>query len=53
MYVTRRDVLLDENSLYGARTAGYAMSANYSVNIDEPEDWLRAEALLAAIETVR
>jgi CMP-N-acetylneuraminic acid synthetase len=47
VYVTRRDVLMDRNSLYGSRLAGYLVTAESSVNIDRPEDWERAEELLA------
>jgi CMP-N-acetylneuraminic acid synthetase len=46
VYVTRRRVVL-EGSLYGARMAGYLIDASRSVNIDEPEDWERAERLLS------
>jgi CMP-N,N'-diacetyllegionaminic acid synthase len=46
VYATRRSVLMNEDSLYGKRVAGYLMDAAHSVNIDGPEDWLRAEALL-------
>jgi len=46
VYVTRRDVVMRENSLYGARLLGYEMNADRSVNIDSIEDWERAERLL-------
>jgi CMP-N-acetylneuraminic acid synthetase len=49
VYVTRRDVLMDRNSLYGARLAGYVMDGRRSVNIDTMEDFERAEALLQAV----
>jgi CMP-N-acetylneuraminic acid synthetase len=32
--------------LYGKRLAGYVMDSRRHVNIDGPEDWQRAEALL-------
>lgn len=47
VYVTRRDVLMIGGSLYGARACGYLVDPARSVNIDLPEDWLRAESLLA------
>jgi len=47
VYVVRRDVLVEQGSLYGARLAGHEMSADESVNIDTEDDWKRAEALLA------
>lgn len=47
VYVTRRSVVIDQNSLYGERVIGYPLQPNRSVNIDTPEDWKRAEALLS------
>jgi CMP-N-acetylneuraminic acid synthetase len=47
VYVIRRDVLMEGNSLYGQRLAGYPIERARSVNIDGPADWVRAEALLA------
>jgi CMP-N-acetylneuraminic acid synthetase len=46
VYVTRRDVVIEQGSLYGARLLGYALEAERCVNLDEPEDWARAEELL-------
>jgi CMP-N-acetylneuraminic acid synthetase len=46
VYVTRRNVLMDENSLYGERLLGYRLDRERSVNIDLPADWERAERLL-------
>lgn len=48
IYVTRRHVLLDGNSLYGARVVGYEVDPARTVNIDTMDDWTRAEALLGA-----
>ncbi|SRR5579884_2142164 len=48
VYVTRTDVIINGNSLYGRRIVGYPADSNSSVNIDAPEDWERAEELLAA-----
>ncbi len=48
VYVTRRDVLLEQNSLYGRNLLGYVVDAARTVNLDTPEDWSRAEAMLAA-----
>ena len=47
VYVTRRNVIMEQNSLYGKRLIGYPLNAVKSVNIDTPEDWARAERLLA------
>jgi len=46
VYVTRRDVVLDGNSLYGERLVGYAVDDRPSLNIDTPDDWARAEELI-------
>lgn len=46
VYVTRCSVVLDEASLYGRRTLGYRGDPARNVNIDDLEDWARAERLL-------
>ncbi len=46
VYVVRRDVLLQKNSLYGNRLLGYALDPDQSVNIDDPDQLRRAEELL-------
>ncbi|MBA3454730.1 MAG: acylneuraminate cytidylyltransferase family protein [Deltaproteobacteria bacterium] len=46
VYVTQRDVLIEQSSLYGARVIGYEVDASTSVNIDSLEDWARAESLV-------
>ena len=48
VYVTRREVILEQDSLYGRRLVGYSVDPSRSVNLDTPEDWERAEAALAA-----
>jgi CMP-N,N'-diacetyllegionaminic acid synthase len=48
VYVTRVNVVMEENSLYGERVLGYEIETERSVNIDTPEDWSRAEALMSA-----
>jgi CMP-N-acetylneuraminic acid synthetase len=48
VYVTRRDVLMERNSLYGTRVIGYELDAEQSVNIDNLDDWARAETMLSA-----
>ena len=45
VYVTRRDVLMEGNSLYGKRLGGYLMDPR-GVNLDTMDDWERAEGLL-------
>jgi CMP-N-acetylneuraminic acid synthetase len=48
VYVTRRDVLVEQNSLYGRRLAGHLVERPDHVNIDTPSDWDRCEQLIAA-----
>jgi CMP-N-acetylneuraminic acid synthetase len=48
VYVVRRDVVMEQDSLYGDRVVGHLFDAARAVNIDTWEDWRRAEALLAA-----
>ncbi|WP_406700175.1 acylneuraminate cytidylyltransferase family protein [Singulisphaera sp. Ch08] len=48
VYVTLRDILMEDQSLYGKRLGGFAVDPTWSVNIDGPEDWERAEALVRA-----
>jgi len=46
VYVTRRDVLMEQGSLYGEHLEGYPLDPARCVNIDNYEDWQRAEMLL-------
>lgn len=46
VYVTRRDVIINEQSLYGRRLLGFPLEPKQSVNIDSLEDLARASALL-------
>ncbi len=46
VYVTRCEVLMQHNSLYGTHLLGYPINPQHSVNIDNLEDWARAESLL-------
>lgn len=48
VYVTRREILMEHNSLYGRRLIGYLLNPKKHVSIDTPEDWRRAEDLLRA-----
>jgi CMP-N-acetylneuraminic acid synthetase len=52
VYVTRRDVVMESNSLYGNRVLGYRLDPAQSVNIDTTEDWQRAVDLLSAIRSI-
>ena len=49
VYVTRRNVVMEENSLYGQRVIGHIVDADMSVNIDGPEDWKRAEGIIERV----
>jgi CMP-N-acetylneuraminic acid synthetase len=46
IYVTRRDTLMQGNSLFGSKVAGYLMDPARSVNIDTMDDWAQAEEFL-------
>ncbi len=46
VYVTRRDVIVEGRSLYGQSTGGFPIDAAATININEPEDWERAEMML-------
>jgi len=47
VYVTRRDVLIEQRSLYGRRCLGYVMGPERSINIDTELELLTAEAVWA------
>ncbi len=47
IYVSRRDVVMEENSLYGARVIGFEIDPARSVNIDTLEDWEYATELIS------
>lgn len=44
-YLTRRRVLMEENSIYGDRCLAYVTAKPVSVNLDTLEDWAYAEWL--------
>lgn len=46
IYLIRRDVLMEQGTLYGARVVGHVVDPAQCVNIDTEDDWQRAEALL-------
>ena len=46
VYVTRRDVVMEQNSLYGSRVLGLVMSGSDCVNIDHLNDFAEAESIL-------
>jgi CMP-N,N'-diacetyllegionaminic acid synthase len=46
IYVTKRNAIVEQRSLYGMRVLGYEVDRARSVNIDTPADWNRAEILM-------
>lgn len=50
VYVTRCQVLADRHTLFGPRTVGFPMDPTRTVNVDTPDDWGRAERLIALLE---
>ncbi len=46
VYVTRRDVLILQNSLYGQRVLGLLVDAKNRINIDRPQDLQQAQFVL-------
>lgn len=46
VYVTKRSVLAEYGNLYGRHVRGYEIDEANSINIDTPDDWNRAEALI-------
>lgn len=49
VYLTRTNILLEENSLYGKKIAYIEASSNNHVNIDTLQDWTRAEEIAAEL----
>jgi CMP-N-acetylneuraminic acid synthetase len=46
VYVTRRDVLMEQNTVYGDRVVGLLIEEENRVNIDTPEDLEQARAVV-------
>jgi CMP-N,N'-diacetyllegionaminic acid synthase len=50
IYITKSDVILEQNSLYG-KSIGYIESKNdHYINIDTPEDWRKAEEIINKVQ---
>jgi len=47
-YITRREILINEQSRLGGKIGVYEMGAETELEIDEPEDWIAVEKLLRA-----
>jgi CMP-N,N'-diacetyllegionaminic acid synthase len=46
VYVTKRNVIVEGNSLFGSKVQAYEMNPLYSANIDTIDDWDAVEKLL-------
>lgn len=46
IYITKTNVLLEQNSLYGSKLAYIKSPSDFTINIDTLEDWNKAEAFL-------
>ncbi|PKD21119.1 acylneuraminate cytidylyltransferase [Salegentibacter salinarum] len=51
IYLTKTEVLLNENSLFGKKIGFVNTSASPYVNIDTPEDWKKAEEMLSKLKS--
>jgi len=51
VYITRRDVLMEQGSLYGSKVVGHLLAPETSVNIDAASDWEYAEALIRSLKS--
>lgn len=49
IYITKTEVLLNQNSLFGKRTGFYDTTGTPYVNIDIPEDWEEAERIVVRL----
>jgi CMP-N-acetylneuraminic acid synthetase len=47
IYITRRDVLIRQNTMYGQRVMGFLLDQSQTINIDTWEDLQRAEQILS------
>ena len=51
IYITKTNVLLEQNSLYGSKLAYIKSPFNHTINIDTMDDWKQAEAFLNSKNT--
>jgi CMP-N-acetylneuraminic acid synthetase len=47
VYVSRTEIVLERGTLYGERVAGFVSEEEEVVNLDEMDDWRRAETIAA------
>jgi len=43
IYITKTEVIIQKNSLYGDKTGGYLIETDCRINIDTLDDWAKAE----------
>jgi CMP-N,N'-diacetyllegionaminic acid synthase len=46
VYIAKRDVIMNFNSLYGEKVIGYFLEDSLTVNIDSVSDWAKAEQII-------
>ena len=46
VYITKAEVILDKNSLYGDSIGFIVNESDFHINIDTPEDWRKAEEIV-------
>jgi CMP-N-acetylneuraminic acid synthetase len=50
VYVTKRDLLINDNKLFGEFNVGHIVPAERSIDIDSHFDWLKAEYMLGELK---
>lgn len=50
VYAMTRNLLMEQNRLYGDYNVGLAVPQERSIDIDEPVDWLKAEYMLKELK---
>lgn len=50
VYAMKREVLVDQNRLYGDFITGFVVPKERSVDIDEPFDWIKTEYMLEELK---
>lgn len=49
IYITNRDVIINQNSLFGNKVFGFLIDKEKSVNVDTIEDWIQAEKIIKGL----
>jgi CMP-N-acetylneuraminic acid synthetase len=50
VYAMKRDLIINENKLYGDFVAGYVIPNERSIDIDNPRDWILAKYMLKELK---